>query len=122
MKASLPEVPRSPSNHFANFLLACMGEEQCRSSFAVAGPLSQVMVLGVMAQRLNEPLKFDRSSRRITNNDRADMLLGRPGTSERLGTVLPGCSRTGVPPVLTLTQTGSDARNRLSVLHVPQRS
>jgi hypothetical protein len=78
MKARLPEVPGGQSNHFKNFLLACMGEEQCRSSFAVAGPLSQVMVLGVMAQRLNEPLKFDRSSRRITNNDRADMLLAGP--------------------------------------------
>jgi hypothetical protein len=28
MKSKLPEAPESPSNHFANFLLACMGEEK----------------------------------------------------------------------------------------------
>ncbi|WP_076548918.1 Gfo/Idh/MocA family oxidoreductase [Maribacter ulvicola] len=75
MLSSLPEVPKSPSNHFANFLKACKGEEQCRSSFDVAGPLSQVFTLGTLAQRLNTKLKFDRTTKRITNNDLANQLL-----------------------------------------------
>jgi hypothetical protein len=33
----LPEVPKSPSNHFANFLKACKGEEKCRSSLPSPG-------------------------------------------------------------------------------------
>ena len=79
MASKLPEVPNSPSNHFANFLLACKGEEKCRSSFAVAGPLSQVMVLGVIAQRLNAQLQFDRTTKQITNNKIANaMLVGPP--------------------------------------------
>ena len=79
MASKLPPVPKSPSNHYANFLLACKGEEQCRSSFAVAGPLSQVMVLGVIAQRLNAQLKFDRATKQITNNKLAnDLLVGPP--------------------------------------------
>ncbi|WP_020529682.1 Gfo/Idh/MocA family oxidoreductase [Flexithrix dorotheae] len=75
MESSLPEVPESPSNHFANFLLACKGEEKCRSSFDVAGPLSQVFTLGVLAQRLNTKLVFDRETKRITNNPLANALL-----------------------------------------------
>ena len=78
MASKLPEVPKSPSNHYANFLLACKGEETCRSSFAVAGPLSQVMVLGVIAQRLNAQLQFDRATKQITNNKLANELLVGP--------------------------------------------
>jgi hypothetical protein len=74
----LPPVPKSPSNHFKNFLLACKGEEQCRSSFAVAGPLSQVLVLGVLAQRMNTNLKFDRVTKQITNNKTANAFLVGP--------------------------------------------
>jgi predicted dehydrogenase len=78
LASKLPQVPKSPSNHFANFLRACKGEETCRSSFAVAGPLSQVMVLGVIAQRLNAQLKFDRATKQITNNKTANALLAGP--------------------------------------------
>jgi predicted dehydrogenase len=86
MASKLPVVPKSPSNHWKNFLLACRGEEKCRSSFAVAGPLSQVLVLGVMAQRFNTKLQFDRATKQITNHKEAnDLLAGvtpRPGWEE----------------------------------------
>lgn len=75
MASKLPEVPKSPSNHFENFLKACKGEEKCRSSFDIAGPLSQVFTLGTMAQRLNTKLEFDRKTKKITNNELANHLL-----------------------------------------------
>lgn len=78
MESRLPEVPPSPSNHFANFLKACQGLEKTRSPFAVAGPLSQVFSLGVIAQWTNEPLVFDRGSHQITNNPIANLLLKGP--------------------------------------------
>lgn len=78
MEAKLPEVPQSPSNHFKNFLLACKGEEETRSPFHIAGPLSQVMVLGTMAQQLNTKLEFDRKKRKITNNKEANEMLAGP--------------------------------------------
>jgi predicted dehydrogenase len=79
MAAKLPPVPDSPSNHFANFLRACRGEEKTRSSFEINGPLSQVFCLGVIAQRLNADLEFDPVSKRITNHSFADaMLAGLP--------------------------------------------
>ena len=75
MASSLPHVPKSPSNHFANFLLACMGKEKTRSYFEVAGPLSQVFNLGVISQRLNRKLVFDRETKQITNDKLANELL-----------------------------------------------
>ena len=75
MASKLPVVPVSPSNHYANFLKACKGEEKCRSSFDIAGPLSQVFNLGVIAQRLNTKILFDRETQRITNNPLANFLL-----------------------------------------------
>jgi predicted dehydrogenase len=83
MASKLPFVPESPSNHFANFLKACKGQEQCRSSFDIAGPLSQVFTLGVMAQRLGTKLLFDRKTKQITNNPLANFLL--QGSAPRKG-------------------------------------
>lgn len=83
MKGKLPEVPKSPSNHFKNFLLACQGKETCRSSFAVAGPLCQSMAIGVIAQRVNAKLAFDSATKQITNHKLANELLN--GTPPRAG-------------------------------------
>jgi predicted dehydrogenase len=79
MASKLPPVPASTSNHYANFLKACMGQEQTRSPFEIAGPLSQMFTLGVMAQKLNTKLLFDRKTKQITNNKLAnDLLVGAP--------------------------------------------
>jgi hypothetical protein len=75
MEAKLPEVPQSTSNHFANFLLACQGKEKARSPFEIHGPLSQVFSLGVMAQRLNTKILFDRKTKQVTNNAFANAFL-----------------------------------------------
>ena len=79
MASKLPEVPKSPSNHYANFLKGVKGEEACRSRFEIAGPLSQVFNLGVLAQQLNTKLAFDRDKKQITNNKMAnELLVGAP--------------------------------------------
>lgn len=79
MASKLPEVPKSPSNHFANFLKACQGQEKTRSPFSIAGPLSQIFCLGVLSQRMNRKLVIDRSTNRIVNDAEANqMLAGLP--------------------------------------------
>jgi predicted dehydrogenase len=83
MASQLPEVPKSPSNHYANFLLSCMGKEKPRSPFSIAGPLSQVFCLGVLSQQLGTKLLFDRETKRITNNPLANQMLY--GSSPRKG-------------------------------------
>jgi predicted dehydrogenase len=83
MESKLPPVPKSPSNHFANFLNACKGGEKCRSNFAVAGPLCQAMALGIIAQRVNAKLLFDRTTKQITNHKVANELLaGAPARKD----------------------------------------
>ncbi|AIM36836.1 Gfo/Idh/MocA family oxidoreductase [Sphingobacterium sp. SG20118] len=78
MAKSLPEIPKSPSNHFANFLKACKGEEKARSRFEVAGELSQVFCLGVIAQRLNTSFDFDPIKKEIIKDRFANALLYGP--------------------------------------------
>ena len=79
MKDKLPQVPKSPSNHYVNFLRACQGIEKTRSPFQIAGVLCQVFCLGVIAQRLNTQLFFDPRTKRFTNNEFANaMLTGMP--------------------------------------------
>lgn len=75
MERRLPEIPQSPSNHYLNFVRACQGIEEARSPFEIAGPLSQVFCLGVMAQRLNKKIVFDRKSKRVINDRFADAWL-----------------------------------------------
>jgi hypothetical protein len=78
-ESKLPVVPESPSNHFANFLKACKGEEETRSPFEIAGPLSQVFCLGVLAQQTGEKILFDRKKKVITNSSMLnEMLVGDP--------------------------------------------
>ncbi len=79
MKNKLPVVPKSPSNHYVNFLRACQGTEKTRSPFEINGVLSEVFCLGVIAQRMNTQLFFDPRLKRFTNNEFANsMLAGMP--------------------------------------------
>jgi predicted dehydrogenase len=71
----LPEVPKSPSDHFLNFVRAVKGEEICRSRFEIAGPLCQAMALGIIAQRLNQKVVFDPASKQVIGNEMAGALL-----------------------------------------------
>lgn len=75
MRESLPKFPQKNSNHYANFLLACKGEEESRSPFSISGPLSQVFNLGILAQRFGTDLDFDRERKQITNHAAANAML-----------------------------------------------
>lgn len=80
VQAELPSFSGG-SNHYENFILSALGEEKCRSSFEISGPLNQVLNLGVIAQELgsSEALRFDRETKRFVDNDKAnDLLVGAP--------------------------------------------
>ncbi|WP_431311695.1 Gfo/Idh/MocA family protein [Pontiella agarivorans] len=72
---ALPREFGKHSDHYENFLRACRGDEKTNSPFSVAGPLTQMLVLGCIAQRLGGELEFDRESKQITNNEWANRLL-----------------------------------------------
>lgn len=79
MKSKLPDYKSNETrNHFMNFVQACRGEMECKSKMSVAAPLSQVFLLGVIAQRLGGKLEFDPVAKKITNNPEANALLNPP--------------------------------------------
>lgn len=79
VKSALRGFPRGRSGHYLNFLKAVRGEERANSPFEVAGPLSQVLALGALAQRLGEPvLEFDPAKGRFAGNATANALLDGP--------------------------------------------
>ena len=75
---ALPRITGRHSDHFANFALACLGREDARSPFGVSGPLSQVFLLGIIAQRLGGDFRFDRATKRFVAHPLANDLLGGP--------------------------------------------
>ena len=79
VKSAMRDFPRGKSGHYLNFIKAVRGEEKANSSFDVAGPLSQVLALGAVAQRLGEPsLEFDPAKGRFVDNAAANALLDGP--------------------------------------------
>jgi predicted dehydrogenase len=78
MSASLPKVGGGFSDHATNFVLACQGREESRSPFHVSGPLTQVFLLGVIAQRLGGRLAFDAARGEFRGNHAANRLLAGP--------------------------------------------
>ena len=78
MKTVLTEYKKDETNHARNFLRACKGDGTCVSRFEVAAPLCQMMALGVLCQRVNAKLEFNRETRTITNHEVAKGLLVGP--------------------------------------------
>jgi len=81
VKHMMRDYPRGKSGHYLNFLKAVRGEEKANSPFSVAGPLTQVLALGALAQRLAVPvLNFDRKTCRFTGAgaDEANACLDGP--------------------------------------------
>jgi predicted dehydrogenase len=78
-KRILRDYPRQKSGHYLNFIKAVKGEEKANSDFSVGGPLSQVLALGALMQRLNVPvLTFDPVKGRFTDHEAANRLLDGP--------------------------------------------
>jgi predicted dehydrogenase len=77
--ATLPKIGGGFSDHATNFVRACQGLEESRSPFRVSGPLTQVFLLGIIAQRLGGRLTFDPARREFVGNQAAtDLLAGPP--------------------------------------------
>jgi hypothetical protein len=70
-------LPRSPG-HWEEWLHACKGgDKNTGSNFAIAGPLTEVVLLGNIALKTGKKLEWDGAALRITNDDAANGLLDR---------------------------------------------
>jgi len=76
-----PKTPIVRSvGHSREFLLACRGEKPWdypKSNFTYAGPMTAVIVLGIISQRVGKTLDFDPTTLKFTNSPEANALLKR---------------------------------------------
>jgi predicted dehydrogenase len=74
-QAPEPTLPRSPGHH-ADFLAACKDPSRpACSNFAYAGPLTEMVLLGVVAFRCGKRIEWDATNLRATNCSEADEFI-----------------------------------------------
>ncbi len=69
-------LPRS-IGHYEEFIAACKGGEAGGSDFSIAGPLTEVVLLGNIALRTGKKLDWDGPNLKITNVPEANAFLQR---------------------------------------------
>jgi len=70
-------LPRS-IGHYEEWILACRGGEPARCHFEFGSAVTEVALLGVIAQRTGEYLQWDAENMRFSNNDDANELIAPP--------------------------------------------
>jgi predicted dehydrogenase len=72
-----PLLSRSPG-HYRDWIRACKGGEPACSNFDYAGPFTEVVLLGVIAQRFDGKLLWDGAKMKITNHSEANHRVKDP--------------------------------------------
>jgi len=77
--AVAPTWPRVEESHEMNWAMACKGEADATCPFSYAAPLTEVMLLGLVALRAGQGFKmrYDASNMRVMNSVRANRFLTR---------------------------------------------
>lgn len=71
-------LPRSPG-HYQEWIQACKGGQPAGSNFVDhAALLTEVVLMGVIAVKLNTVLYWDSDNKRFTNNEQANELMNPP--------------------------------------------
>jgi hypothetical protein len=70
-----PELLTRSPGHYYDWIRACKGGDPSCSSFDVAGPFVQWMLLGVIAMKYEGKLDWDAQQSRFTNNKEANQYL-----------------------------------------------
>ncbi len=73
-------IERSAEGHHKEWYLACIGEKPYdypKSNFAYAGPFSEVILLGCIAQKIGGRLEYDPKAMKFTNNDSANAFISK---------------------------------------------
>ena len=74
-----PTFPRIEESHEMNWVRACKGETEATSPFSYAAPLTEVMLLGLVALRAGQGFKmrYDAEAMRVINSVEANRFLTR---------------------------------------------
>ncbi|MDR2982278.1 MAG: Gfo/Idh/MocA family oxidoreductase [Puniceicoccales bacterium] len=81
-KAPPVKYPRIRGSHYKNWIDAIRNNTQSSSDFSYAGPFTEMVLLGVIAQRVGKTLEWDAKSGKFTNNAEANTLLVAPPSRE----------------------------------------
>ena len=72
----IPRVKDGSGGHEQDWIRACKDGKPASSSFDYGGSLTEMVLLGVLAERLpDQKLDWDGSALRFTNNEEANGLL-----------------------------------------------
>ncbi len=75
----IPRVEGGQSGHERDWVRACKDGKSASSSFEYGGPLTEMVLLGVLAMRLkNQMLQWDPENMKVTNCDEADKYINPP--------------------------------------------
>ena len=74
---SLPRIIDGTKGHENNWIRAIRGEEKISNPFETSGPLTEAMLLGVVAMYAGKPITYDGAAGTITNLSGMDHLLDR---------------------------------------------
>jgi hypothetical protein len=70
---TLPRVRGGSGGHERDWVRACKDGKPASSTFDYGGPLTEMVLLGVLAMRLKDtPLEWDSENMKVTNCDEAD--------------------------------------------------
>jgi predicted dehydrogenase len=76
---TLPRVKRGSGGHEQDWIRACKDGKPASSNFDYGGPLTEMVLLGVLAMRVKDTrLEWDSRSLRITNNEKANRYVNPP--------------------------------------------
>jgi hypothetical protein len=75
-KGPAPTIPRSPGHH-AEWIRAVKGEGKAFSSFAIGGPMTEMILLGHVAMLAGKPIEYDAGTGKIVSPSEASSLLHR---------------------------------------------
>ncbi len=72
-------LPRVKGGHEKDWIRACKDGKPASSSFEYGGPLTEMVLLGVLAMRVKDrPLKWDGENMRVVNDEEANKLVNPP--------------------------------------------
>ena len=74
---TLPRIQGGMGGHEMNWIRAIRGQEAISSPFATAVPLTETMLLGVVALKAGQPIDYDGAASRVTNVADANRYLDR---------------------------------------------
>ena len=70
-------IPRSNGGHWTEWIRACKGDRMPQSHFAYAAGLTEMVLLGALAQRMNRKIEWDAAAGQVTNCPQANRYVRR---------------------------------------------